>query len=116
MATARASERHAHITVHDGGTHALSASQLGAAPGTVLDMMQGAQQSDNMNVNGEQSAHEEHGLASRTRERMLAHTRHDENAYNGTSGNGAERGDDGDAEDGAENSNRKRSNERRTCE
>jgi len=39
-------------------------------------MMHGAPQSGNMNVQDEQSAHEEHGLASRTREKVLTHTRY----------------------------------------
>ena len=82
-------------------------------------MMHGAPQSGNMNVQDEQSAHEEHGLASRdSRESAHPHPVRSENAHHGTSSNGAENGDDASAGNGDNNysNNGKRGNERRTCE
>ena len=76
MATAHTSDLQGPTIGQEVSTHALSASQLGAVPGIVKSMVQGAPQSGNMNVQDEQSAHVEHGLASRTREKVLTHTRY----------------------------------------
>ena len=75
------SDLHSPTIVHEVGTLALSASQLGAVPGIVKNMMHGALQSDNMNVHDEQSAHDEHGVASETREKVLTHTRYATKTY-----------------------------------